>query len=387
MNHLQSKLKEIPLGFKPTLIISKEVQSQIMYLHNKVENIEWCGILFYSIVSGTITDPDNLILKAEKIFLGDIGVGTYTEMSTDETIIDFYDKYPEALTVPWKQGYTHTHHSMDTFFSGTDMQELHDNAGSHNYYLSLIVNHKSKFCAKIAIVAEAEIPETRSSYKFKGNNTAEQFEFKNVGSKSDILMLLDCKIEFEQDEFEKLRYEHIKTEKAKSRAVYHNLNQGIGFQQPGISKQQFKNLASAWNKGNQLEFFNNDAPRISPNSSFNAFKDNIISAKEVDEITFRSFVSKWLALDITNENLISDNLKIISKMSKYEVKKHVEELSDNLNGFVKDILFIDNYEQFEEIVERLFIMLSNYGAYSNLDKITHMLKIDHMVYQHNMKKV
>lgn len=386
MNHLQSKLKEIPLSFKPTLIISKEVQSQIMYLHNKVENIEWCGILFYSIVSGTITDPDNLILKAEKIFLGDIGVGTYTEMSTDETIIDFYDKYPEALTVPWKQGYTHTHHSMDTFFSGTDMQELHDNAGSHNYYLSLIVNHKSKFCAKIAIVAEAEIPETRSSYKFKGNNTAEQFEFKNVGSKSDILMLLDCKIEFEQDEFEKLRYEHIKTEKAKSRAVYHNLNQDIGFQQPGISKQQFKNLASAWNKGNQLEFFNNDAPRISPNSSFNAFKDNIISAKEVDEITFRSFVSKWLALDITNENLISDNLKIISKMSKYEVKKHVEELSDNLNGFVKDILFIDNYEQFEEIVERLFIMLSNYGAYSNLDKITHMLKIDHMVYQHNMKK-
>lgn len=386
MNHLQSKLKEIPLSFKPTLIISKEVQSQIMYLHNKVENIEWCGILFYSIVSGTITDPDNLILKAEKIFLGDIGVGTYTEMSTDETIIDFYDKYPEALTVPWKQGFTHTHHSMDTFFSGTDMQELHDNAGSHNYYLSLIVNHKSKFCAKIAIVAEAEIPETRSSYKFKGNNTAEQFEFKNAGSKSDILMLLDCKIEFEQEEFEKLRYEHIKTEKAKSRAVYHNLNQGVGFQQPGISKQQFKNLASAWNKGNQLEFFNNDAPRISPNSPFNAFKDNIILAKEVDEITFRSFVSKWLALDITNENLISDNLKIISKMSKHEVKKHVEELSDNLNGFVKDILFIDNYEQFEEIVERLFIMLSNYGAYSNLDKITHMLKIDHMVYQHNMKK-
>lgn len=387
MNHLQSKLKEIPLSFKPTLIISKEVQSQIMYLHNKVENIEWCGILFYSIVSGTITDPDNLILKAEKIFLGDIGVGAYTEMSTDETIIDFYDKYPEALTVPWKQGYTHTHHSMDTFFSGTDMQELHDNAGSHNYYLSLIVNHKSKFCAKIAIVAEAEIPETRSSYKFKGNNTAEQFEFKNAGSKSDILMLLDCKIEFEQDEFEKLRYEHIKTEKAKSRVVYHNLNQDIGFQQPGISKQQFKNLASAWNKGNQLEFFNNDAPRISPNSSFNAFKDNIILAKEVDEITFRSFVSKWLALDVTNENLISDNLKIISKMSKHEVKKHVEELSDNLNGFVKDILFIDNYEQFEEIVERLFIMLSNYGAYSNLDKITHMLKIDHMVYRHNMKKV
>ncbi len=272
------------------------------------------------------------------------------------------------------------------------MQELHDNAGSHNYYLSLIVNHKSNFCAKVAIVAEAEIPETRSSYKFKGNNTAEQFEFKNAGSKSDILMLLDCKIEFEQDEFEKLRYEHIKAEKAKSRIVhtnyhYYNPNQDIGFTQPKISKQQFKNQASAWNEGNQLEFFNNGAPYISPNSSSSVLKDNIILAKEIDEITFRSFVSKWLALDVTNENLISDNLKIISKMSKHEAKKHVEELSDNLDGFVKDILFIDNYEQFEEIVERLFIMLNNYGAYSNLDKITHMLKIDHMVYQHSLRKV
>lgn len=386
----QKKLKELPLSFKPTLIISKEVQSQIMYLHNKVKDIEWCGILFYSIQSGTITDPDNLILKAEKIFLGDIGVGTYTEMSTDETIIDFYDKYPEALTTPWKQGYTHTHHSMNTFFSSVDMQELHDNAGSHNYYLSLIVNHKSEFCAKVAIVAEAEIPETKSSYKFKGNNNAEQFEFKNAGSKSDILILLDCNIEFEQNEFEKLRYEHIKAEKAKVKTFgtpyYHNQN--IGFQQSekGISKYQFKNQASAWDAGVQLDFFNNNAPHIPANSSASVVKNNIILAKEVDEVTFRSFVAKWLALDITNENLISDNLKVISTMDKQEVKKHIEELSNNLDGFVKDVLLITDYEQFEEIVARLVAILKGYGDYKNLDKIIQMLRIDHVIYESSIRK-
>lgn len=391
MSHLQqSKLKEVPLGFKPTLIISKEIQSQIMYLHNKVKDIEWCGILFYSIVSGTITDPDNLVLKAEKIFLGDIGVGTYTEMSTDETIIDFYDAYPAAMSTPWKQGYIHTHHSMATFFSGTDMQELHDNAGSHNYYLSLIVNHKSEFCAKVAIVAEAEIPETKSSYKFKGNDNAEQFEFKNAGSKSDILMLLDCSIEFEQNEFEKARYEHIKAEKAKVKVYthHHYPNYGVGFQQPGkgMSKQQFKNQASAWDEGQQLEFFNNNAPHISANSSANVIKDNVILAKEVDEVTFRSFVAKWLALDITNENLVSDNLKVIANMSKQDLRKHVEELSNNLDGFVKDVLFITNYEQFEEIVIRLVGMLKGYGDYKNLDKVIHMLKIDHVIYESSLKK-
>ena len=41
----------------------------------------------------------------------------------------------------WKVGHIHSHNVMRVFFSGTDMDELHDNAPSHNFYVSLIVNN------------------------------------------------------------------------------------------------------------------------------------------------------------------------------------------------------------------------------------------------------
>lgn len=338
-----SQLINTPLDFKPTLIISKELQSQIMFLHNKIKDIEWSGNLFYSIVSGNITDPDNFVIKAEKIFLGDIGVGTYTEMTTDETIIDFYDAYPDAIT--WKQGYIHTHHSMQTFFSGTDMQELYDNAGSHNYYLSLIVNHKSEFCAKIAIVAEYDVPETRESYKFRGNNSAEQFEFKKEAKKEEILMLMDCIINFEQNQFEIDRYEAIKAKKVikpiYNYANYNKANHG----------KQYHNQANAWPEIDFSDNYQKDYNYTTTESRLT--KDAKITEKNVDEITFRSFVAKWLAQDITNESLVSDNLGVINKMNYTQAEEHIESLDRNLIGFIKDVLLIEDQDETQKIIVRL----------------------------------
>lgn len=201
---------------KSRLIISKEVQSQIMFLHNKIGDIEWSGLLFYSIVSGDISEPETLVLRANKIYLMDIGVGTYTEFTPDESIIDFYDKYPESVNQKW--GMIHTHHNMATFFSGTDTDELVSNAGSHNFYLSLIVNHKSDFCAKIGIVAEVEL-ETKNKFVFSHG-----LSFKNLVNNEKVetkkekqLLTIDCVIQFEQDEFEVSRYDSIK--KAKQEAA------------------------------------------------------------------------------------------------------------------------------------------------------------------------
>jgi len=157
-----------------------------------------------------------LVLRANKIYLMDIGVGTYTEFTPDESIVDFYDKYPESVNQKW--GMIHTHHSMNTFFSGTDTDELVSNAGSHNFYLSLIVNHKSDFCAKIGIVAEVEL-ETKNTFTFSHG-----LSFKNLMNNEKIevkkekhLLTIDCIIEFEQDDFELTRYNSIK--KAKEEAV------------------------------------------------------------------------------------------------------------------------------------------------------------------------
>lgn len=57
---------------------------------------------------------------------------------------------------------------MATFFSGTDMSELHDNAPNHAYYLSLIVNYKDpeNWIAKVAVCGQTKTEGTR---KVEGN--------------------------------------------------------------------------------------------------------------------------------------------------------------------------------------------------------------------------
>lgn len=228
---------------KSRLIISKEVQSQVMFLHNKIGDIEWSGLLFYSIVSGDISEPETLVLKTEKIYLMDIGVAAYTEFTPDETIVDFYDKYPEAMTQKW--GLIHTHHNMNTFFSGTDTDELKDNAGSHNFYLSLIVNHKSDFCAKIGIIAEVE-QEVKNKFTFNfGLSFKDLVNNERTETKKDKqLLTIDCIIEFEQGEFELARYNSIKAIKDESsKKKYsggHNWRNGFGqgklFNEVGFDK-------------------------------------------------------------------------------------------------------------------------------------------------------
>jgi hypothetical protein len=70
------------------------------------------------------------------------------EMNLDRHI-EYCERYPEALN--WKIGLIHSHNSMSTFFSGTDLEEIYENSKAHNYYLSIITNNKNELIGKIAI--------------------------------------------------------------------------------------------------------------------------------------------------------------------------------------------------------------------------------------------
>ena len=88
-------------------------------------------------------------MVAKDVFPMDIGNGVYTEYTFDANIMKAYDENPELMDC--KIGHIHSHHSMATFFSGTDTDELRTNATNYNYYLSLIVNNKMEMTAKLAI--------------------------------------------------------------------------------------------------------------------------------------------------------------------------------------------------------------------------------------------
>ena len=114
---MKRSLERLELSNTPTLIISKKLQKQIDFLHNKCGSVEWSGELITS-ETNTINDLDRWIIKAEEIYLTDIGNGAYTGYEVDKggfkavDIIELYDAFPGLLEGSKKTHHIHTHHNM-----------------------------------------------------------------------------------------------------------------------------------------------------------------------------------------------------------------------------------------------------------------------------------
>lgn len=150
------------------LYITKKIYEQIEYLHRSLPGKEWSGILLYRIDSGLLRNAEEpMKLTAIELYLMDIGSATYTEyLSNPADIVDLYDQVPGLLDGDVKIGHIHSHHNMSAYFSGTDNDELEDNAINHNMYLSLIVNNAKTYVAKIAMHA-VETVEMSVKTRFK----------------------------------------------------------------------------------------------------------------------------------------------------------------------------------------------------------------------------
>lgn len=177
---------------KGVLLISTELAAQITALHKACGKREWSGVLLYRVISEDIANPDNFRARAEGIYPMNVGSPGYTEYEHDEDTLDMFDHYPKADPEnnknPLKLGQIHTHHGMSAFFSGTDTDELKDNAGKYNYYLSLIVNFDGDYCAKIAFEAETE---KKVSYKSKN-------KWRNLTSpKEKVLVTFDLEVKID----------------------------------------------------------------------------------------------------------------------------------------------------------------------------------------------
>lgn len=196
---------------KATLVIGKELMMQIHYMHHRVERgTEWSGVLIYNTVTGNVNDPANWIIKAEEVIPMDVGSSGYTEYEIDPTDDFSADKWMDALEQGKKMGHIHTHHTMGTFFSGTDMSELHDNAPKHNYYLSLIVDYKDhdEWKAKIAICGSikkegtiiTKLKEVTSWFGASGEESDVKMvdEQKDIDEEVPVLYIINCDIELEE---------------------------------------------------------------------------------------------------------------------------------------------------------------------------------------------
>lgn len=193
----QNVLPKVELPYKPELTVSLGLLEEIRYLHKVYPAKEWSGPLFYTF-EGNLDKPSQIKIRCEGTFLCDLGTTGHTAYDVAEHIEKILEYQPRLLSGEVSRGLLHTHHTMGVFFSTEDTNELHDNTKHYPMYLSLIVNNKEEFQAKLCFIADIV-----NSFTYKGV-TKEDILNKNTwimkDESKDVLHTMDCKIIVESKE-------------------------------------------------------------------------------------------------------------------------------------------------------------------------------------------
>jgi hypothetical protein len=154
MENIKKSKKTIEIGDVGTLLLNEECMNVINELHQLVGNTEWSGTLFIKLESGDLKTLKNLVFKADFIYPMDIGSHSLTSIDYNAEIMKAYDINEDLIE--YTPHLVHSHHNMSSFFSSVDSDELIKNSELYNHYISLIVNFKGDYCAKIAFPTKIE---------------------------------------------------------------------------------------------------------------------------------------------------------------------------------------------------------------------------------------
>lgn len=199
-----------PESFK--LTISEALETKIRRLCDKLPNNEYSGTLFYRI-QGSFTKQD-LHIIAEDFYLQDIGSCTYTEFNNDPTLAGYM---LDNDLITCHQGLMHSHDTMPTFFSGTDLNTLRSEGADANHFVSLIVNNAGDYTAaitrKVKRVLEGKVTLDYSTFNNKAvSETEENYSEEETVIEYFMLKIDKPVIENSLGELDK-RIEDLKTKK------------------------------------------------------------------------------------------------------------------------------------------------------------------------------
>mgnify|MGYP003637359558 FL=1 len=349
---------------KAKLILSEQVIKKIDYLHQQVKrNTEWSGVLIYSTKEGSIADPSNWVLEASDIIPMDVGTGTYTEYEFSGDDDYAFDIYTEALMNDEKLGHIHTHHSMATFFSGTDMSELHENAPNHAYYLSFIVNYKESkdWVAKVAFVGEevtqGAVTKTRKSlFNLVGFGQATQ---EQVDIVTPLLYTIDCELIVpETDDTTKAFHERV-TEISKPKVTHF----------PGVRHHQSMWPSQAHNsakntKGRGLhtfgDLFDEELPAWKGKQASTPVKDKVVQTRAAELYNaeaIRMFTVKLLAMDLnTTEQSLTTTVKTLTSATDIEVEFHIDVVEEEFEDYIEKYFKLSTVTELDTYCVGIMIM-------------------------------
>ena len=343
-----------------SLIMPAELLGKIWYLCHEINNVEWSGLLFYQPI-GDIKDLSTFKIIAKDVYLMDIGTSSYTEYSFNESIVNFYDKFPEAMN--YKIAHIHSHNSMNSFFSSTDNDELKDNAKNYNYYLSLIVNNKMDMVAKLAMAGKST-----QILTLKDNNgllfNLDIKEKSIIGTINVNVFPFDENIteiekrvkELKDKEKEKEEKRQKSFDYSRNTSIYNRYEPiGYNYNTPYNSYQQ-----------NLFDNTNNQSKIISSNDTVFPYNINLMKYKNINELKkklpnesiellIKKMINSLIETDKIKEDLNLNDFLSMADNTIYIIKNIEQDVFD-------DILDLDDFymDKLSENVDDIFIELYGY---------------------------
>lgn len=356
----------ITLKNKIKLKITKKLLQQIKFLCRNIWEVEWSGVLFYS-VQGEFGSPE-FQCTAEHILFMDKGSSSYTEFDSDESVAEFMMDNPEYFEK--RQGLIHSHCTFGVFFSGTDNDEIKENSANHNYYLSLIVNNKGDMCAKIAFRGETE-EIVKKTINFKGTNGENKTTIIETIDKKEVVYIYDCEIEeeiiFEVGESFIQRYNNvIEKDEAKKKAIE-------AAKTKNISSNKY-NKCSKWDNKQYAREFEAQPSLFTPDIKKSAW-DNIGAVPS--DTAINEFLKKVIAVDAFCVESVADSLKKLkAKFGKdlkscnnIELEIYLNHMKDNL-----EILYTREFGNLIGYGETLELMVLKLESWVTINWVAEMIQ-------------
>lgn len=364
------------------LIIPDNIVRQINYLHGQVGSVEWSGMLFYDVISGNPSKPENFVLEAKYIFPMDIGTAAYTEYEPDGDFVDLYTEFEEAME--WKTGHIHTHHTMKAYFSGTDMSELNDNVDKHNYYLSLIVNFAGQYDAKVAFLSDVH-----SSTKMNWiDDSGKKKHFKTEVVEKQ-MVTVDMDIYYEDNDqffyksFKNMKEKAAKVAKKKTSSTYvkgskwDSVNQKwiLPDTQSGLEDSEFKALPEG-NKDNDADY----DPKDLKNAHVEKLARNVVAVnadlkeqRSVYQIIHTLATSKHNDMEIYYNYLANNIENVIENFFDIELEADemsvvLSEIKASFTRFIGIPLVKPVIDGISEVMDEFFVDFTKRAEEKNMEE-------------------
>lgn len=345
-----------------SLIMPAELLGKIWYLCHEINNVEWSGLLFYQPI-GDIKDLSTFKIIAKDVYLMDIGTSAYTEYSFNESIINFYDKFPEAMN--YKIAHIHSHNSMNSFFSSTDNDELKDNAKNYNYYLSLIVNNKMDMVAKLAMAGKStQILTLKDNNGLLFNlNTKEK---SIIGTINVNVFPFDENLTEIEKRVKELKDKEKEKEEERRKSFDYSRNTSIYNRYDSIG-YNYNTKNNPYNyQQNLFDNTNNQARIVSTNDTVFPYNIDLIKCKNINELRkkvpsesiellIKKMINSLIETDKIREDLNLNDFLSMAENNMYLIKNIEQDVFDDsldLDDFYMDKLLTN--------VDDIFIELYGY---------------------------